>query len=63
MAGLVVVLITKFINLPSHQEKAREKLLHNTPDPDTACVKWWIYYLPVSNNTWHTAPVPRPLHS
>lgn len=42
-AALAVVLISKFITLPGHQEHAR-KFLHN--DPNTACVKWWIYCLP-----------------
>lgn len=41
-AGLAAVLITKFTNLPSHQEHAREEFLHNMPDSNTACVKWWI---------------------
>lgn len=47
-AGLAAVLITKFTNLPSHQEHAREEFLYNMPDSNIACVKWWICYLPVS---------------
>lgn len=62
-AGLAAVLITKFTNLPSHQEHAREEFLYNMPDSNIACVKWWICYLPVSNNTWHIPPIPGPLHS